>query len=239
MPQSQFPISESEPIVIRGVIFDMDGVLTDTIEFHYQTWQRLADEEGIPFDRTKNEALRGLSRRDSLTAILGDRTLDEAIFAEMLDRKNRYFLEFIQTMTQDHLLPGVLELLQELRANGIQIAIASASQNVDLVTRQLGLTDSIDAITNVYNVSNPKPAPDVFLYAAEQLGLPPQQCIAIEDAESGVKAALDARMWVVGLGPQERVGAAHVILPDLDGVRWMDLLDKVMHCREAQTGQLG
>ncbi|MBE9042484.1 beta-phosphoglucomutase [Oscillatoriales cyanobacterium LEGE 11467] len=231
MLQPQFPIPDAEPIVIRGVVFDMDGVLTDTLEFHYQTWQRLADEENIPFDRKANEALRGLSRRDSLMAILGDRMLGEAIVEEMLDRKNRYFLEFIQTMTQDHLLPGVLDLLQELRSDGIRIAIASASQNVDLVTRQLGLTDWVDAITNVYNVPHPKPAPDVFLYAAEQIGLPPHQCIAIEDAESGVKAALDARMWVVGLGPQERVGAAHVILSNLNSVRWKDLLDKIQCCR--------
>ena len=236
MPPSPFPIPDSEPIVIRGVVFDMDGVLTDTIEFHYQTWQRLADEEGIPFDRQANEALRGLSRRDSLMAILGDRTLDEAIVEEMLDRKNRYFLEFIQTMTQDHLLPGVLDLLQELRSNNIRIAIASASRNVELVTRQLGLTNWIDAITNVYNVPNPKPAPDVFLYAAQQIGLPPDQCIAIEDAQSGVKAALDARMWVVGLGPHQRVGAAHVILPDLEGVRWIDILDKIKSGRSRTHG---
>jgi beta-phosphoglucomutase len=210
---------------IDGVIFDMDGVLTDTIDFHYQTWQRLADELGIPFDREANEALRGLSRRDSLLHILGDRVLPEPQIAALLEQKNQYFLEFVQTMTPDHLLPGVLELLHDLRSHGIKMAIASASRNVQIVTEQLEIADLIDAITNVYSVPNPKPAPDVFLYAAQQLGRSPQQCLVVEDAESGVKAGLAAGMWVLGLGPVDRVGAAHVVLPDLQGVGWLELLD--------------
>jgi kojibiose phosphorylase len=210
---------------IDGVIFDMDGVLTDTIDFHYQTWQRLADDLEIPFDREANEALRGLSRRDSLLHILGDRVLPEPQIEALLEQKNHYFLEFVQTMTPDHLLPGVLELLHDLRSHGIKMAIASASRNVQIVTEQLEITDLIDAITNVYSVPNPKPAPDVFLYAAQQLDRSPQQCLVVEDAESGVKAGLAAGMWVLGLGPVDRVGAAHVVLPDLRGTSWLELLD--------------
>ncbi len=209
---------------IRGVIFDMDGVITDTIEYHYQTWQQLADEEGIPFDREANEALRGLSRRDSLLKILGSRSCSEAKIQEMLDRKNRYYLEFIQNMNSAQLLPGVENLLNELRAANIKTGIASASQNVHRVVEKLGIGDRIDVITNVYNVNRPKPAPDVFVYAAEELGLCERECLVFEDAESGVEAALAAGMWVVGLGPAERVGQAHIVLPNLQGVHWSDLL---------------
>lgn len=215
---------QSTPPQIRGVIFDMDGVITDTIEYHYQTWQQLADEEGIPFNREANEALRGLSRRDSLLKILGSRSCSEAKIQEMLDRKNRYYLEFIQNMNSDRLLPGVENLLNELRAANIKTGIASASQNVHRVVERLGIGDRIDVITNVYNVNRPKPAPDVFVYAAEELGLLPKECLVFEDAESGVEAALAARMWVVGLGPGDRVGQAHIVLPNLQEVHWQDLV---------------
>jgi beta-phosphoglucomutase len=223
------------PMTIRGVIFDMDGVLTDTIELHYQSWQQIADDQGIPFDRKANEALRGLSRRDSLMAILGARVLPDVKIEALLERKNQLFLDSIATMTSDYLLPGVWDLLTELRDRGLKIGIASASRNVERVTQQLGIRHLIDAVTNVYCVDRPKPAPDVFLYAAQQLHLAPQECVAIEDAEAGVKASLEAGMWVVGLGPVDRIGAAHVVLPDLDGVRWSDLCDRLahVHCQNA------
>lgn len=215
--------SFSATIPLRGAIFDMDGVLTDTIEFHYQTWQRLADEEGIPFNREANEALRGLSRRDSLLRMLDGRTLPEAKMQELLDRKNHYFREFVETMTAAHLLPGVRSFLDDLRSAGVKTAVASASQNVYIVIEKLGLSPDIDAITNVYEVDRPKPAPDVFLHAAKKLGLQAQDCVVFEDAESGVEAALAARMRVVGLGDRTLVGAAHWVLPGLDGISWQDV----------------
>lgn len=213
----------------------MDGVLTDTVEFHYQTWQKLADQEGIPFDREANEALRGLSRRDSLMRILGDRQLPQATIEEMLERKNRYFLEYVEKMTSADLLPGVASLLDELRRSGMKVGIASASKNVQAVIFRLGIRDRIDTITNVYNVKNPKPAPDVFLHAAEQLNLKSSECVVVEDAEAGVEAALAAGMWVLGLGPVERVGAAHIVLPNLEGVRWTDILAKLPRVEEEKT----
>lgn len=219
----------STPPEIRGVIFDMDGVITDTIEYHYQTWQQLADEEGIPFNRQANEALRGLSRRDSLLKILGSRQISEEKIQEFLNRKNDYYLDFIKTMNSAHLLPGVDNLLNELRAANIKTGIASASQNVYRIVERLDISDRIDVITNVYNVDRPKPAPDVFVYAAEELGLSPRECFVIEDAESGVEAALAAGMWAIGLGPVDRVGKAHIILPNLQGVHWQDLLNQFIH----------
>lgn len=209
---------------IRGVIFDLDGVLTDTSELHYLGWQRLADEEGLPFDRQANEALRGVSRRDSLMLILGDRPVTEDRIQDMMARKNRYYQEAIQGVTPGNLLPGALELLEELRAGQIKIAVGSASRNARPVIERLGIADSVDAISDGYSVDRQKPAPDLFLHAAAQLDLPPEHCLVVEDARSGVEAALAAGMWVAGLGPAERVGAAHVVLPDLQGGQWAELL---------------
>jgi len=210
-------------VPLRAAIFDMDGVLTDTIDYHYRTWQRLFDEEGIPFDREKNEDLRGLSRLDSLNAVLGDRPLPDATKQEFLDRKNQYFHEFIEQMDESALLPGIAELLSEIEAAGLPMAVASASQNVQKVCAQLGIADKFAAIANVYDVPNSKPAPDVFLHAASLIGVEPDACLVFEDGASGIQAARSAGMRVLGLGDPKVVGAAHVVLPGLDGVTWADL----------------
>ena len=218
------------PAQIGGVIFDLDGVLTDTAEFHYRSWQRLADEEGLPFNRQANEALRGVSRRDSLLHIVGDRQYPESKLQEMMERKNRYYVESIQTISPADLLPGALELLKELRQAGIKTAIGSASKNAQMVVEKLGIANLVDAITDGYSVQRSKPAPDLFLYAANQLGLEPAQCIVVEDATAGIEAAISAGMWAVGLGPAERVGIAHVVLPSLAGVHWVDLQTRLGAC---------
>ncbi|MCA1993038.1 MAG: beta-phosphoglucomutase [Coleofasciculus sp. S288] len=212
---------------IRGVIFDLDGVLTETAEYHYRGWQRLADEEGIPFDREANEAMRGLARRDSLLHLLGGQPRTEEQLEEMMERKNRYYLELIKGISSADLLPGAVELLDELRAVGIKVAIGSASKNAQEVVQRLGIADRVDSISDGYSVARSKPAPDLFLHAAAQLGLPAEQCVVVEDATSGVEAALAAGMRAVGLGPAERVGAAHVVLPSLEGVHWNDLLARL------------
>ena len=219
---------ESSIQAIGGFIFDLDGVLTDTSELHYLGWQRLADEEGLPFDRQANEALRGVARRDSLLRILGDRPATEEQIEEMMARKYGYYQLLVQGVTPNNLLPGALELIEELRAAGIQVAIGSASKNAQTVIAKLGIGELVDAVSDGYSVEEHKPAPDLFLHAAGQLGVAPEQCVVVEDAESGVEAALAAGMWAVGLGPKERVGAAHVVLPNLEGVRWANLRTRLM-----------
>lgn len=211
-------------VPIRGVIFDLDGVLTDTSEFHYLGWKRLAEEEGIAFDRHANEALRGVSRRDSLLRLLNGRSTTEGELQAMMKRKNQYYLDHIHSITPANLLPGVRELLCELRTAGIRVAIGSASKNAKEVVQRLGIVDQVDVIADGNSVTQSKPAPDVFLYAASQLGLDPIHCVVVEDAAAGIEAALRAGMWTVGLGPVERVGAAHVVLPNLAAVQWIDLL---------------
>jgi beta-phosphoglucomutase len=212
---------------IRGVIFDLDGVLTDTAEYHYRAWQKLADEERLPFNRQANEALRGVARRESLMHIIGNRQYPDSQIQEMMDRKNRYYVESIEDITPKDLFPGVLQLFDDLKQAGIKIAIGSASKNARMVVQKLGIGDKVDAIADGYSVDRPKPAPDLFLFAANLLGLQPSQCVVVEDAAAGVEAALTAGMLAVGIGPESRVGNAHVVLPDFSGVRWHDLQAKL------------
>ena len=219
------------PPQIKGVIFDLDGVLTDTAEFHYLAWKRIADELGIPFDREANEALRGISRRDSLNYILGlgEVWASEAQMQEMMERKNRYYLESIKDINPANLLPGVAVLLDELKAAGIKIALGSSSKNARDVIRRLGISELMDGVADGYSAINSKPAPDVFLHAAEQLGLTSAQCLVVEDADAGVEAAQAAGMLAVKLGSLDVPSDAHVVLSSLEGVRWSDLLDLIQH----------
>lgn len=209
---------------IKAFIFDLDGVLVDTAEYHYRGWKRLADEEGLPFDRKENEALRGISRRESLLLILKGRTLPEEKIQEIMERKNRYYLEFIRDVTPADMLPGASELLQEIRAAGLKSAVGSASKNASQVVQQLGIASLLDAVSDGYSVANPKPAPDLFLHAAAQLGVPPAECVVVEDAAAGIQAAQAGGFRSVGLGPAERVGAADLVLPSLAGARLEQIL---------------
>jgi beta-phosphoglucomutase len=192
-----------------AVIFDLDGVLTDTAELHYQSWQRLMDEVGVPFDRRINEALRGLSRRESLETILGARSGEfaERQKEEIARRKNDEYLTRVVRMTPADLLPGAGELLQTLRKRGAAVAVASSSKNAEAVLDRLGIRPLLDVLVDGNDIERSKPDPEVFLRAAERLGVPPARCVVVEDAASGVAAALAAGMRVVGLGPPERVNS--------------------------------
>ncbi len=213
--------------MIRGFIFDLDGVLTDTAEYHYLGWKRLADEEGIPFTREDNEALRGVSRRESLMRLLKGRVLPEEKIQELMERKNRYYQESLQQLTSRDLLPGVKELLEEICAAGLKVAIGSASKNARTVIERLGIGNLIDAIADGNSVTRQKPAPDLFLFAAKELRLKPSECVVVEDAAAGVEAAKAGGVRTVGLGPPSRVGDADVVLPSLQGVHLKGLLRRL------------
>ena len=209
---------------IKGFIFDLDGVLTDTAEYHYRGWKRLAEEVGLPFTREDNEALRGIPRRESLLMILKERQIPEEQLLEMMARKNRYYLDFIREITPSDVLPGAVELLKQIRAAGLKSAVGSASKNAPEVLQRLGIDHLLDAISHGGSVERQKPAPDLFLHAAAQLGLEPAECVVVEDAAAGIEAAHAGGFRSVGLGPPERVGRANVILPSLSGVHLNDLL---------------
>ena len=208
---------------IKGFIFDLDGVLTDTAEYHYRGWKRLADEEGMPFTREDNEFLRGIPRRESLMLILKERIYPEDRIQQMMERKNNYYLEFIKEISPKDLLPGARELLEEIRSTGLKSALGSASKNAPEVVRRLGIANLLDAISDGNSVERQKPAPDLFLHAARQLNLKPEECVVVEDAAAGIEAARAGGFHTVGLGPRERVGEAEVIFPSLAGVH-LDML---------------
>lgn len=210
---------------IRAFVFDLDGVLTDTAEHHYFAWKKLADDEGIPFTREENEALRGVSRRESLRLLLKGRTVSEEEAEELMARKNAHYLASIREVTASDLLPGVEGLLNELRTSGMRIAVASSSKNAAQVIEALGLRERIDVLCDGSSVEQPKPAPDLFLEAARRLGVSPRECVAVEDAAAGIEAARRAGMRTVGVGPAARVGGADLVLPGLDGVRLATILD--------------
>lgn len=186
--------------MVHAYLFDLDGVLTDTAEFHFLAWKQLADEEGIEFTREDNEHLRGVSRRESLALLLKGRPVTEELAAEMMQRKNGYYVELIAQITPNHLLPGVKPLLQHLQKHEKKVAVASVSKNAKAVIDRLGIMEHIHVLTDGFSVEKSKPEPDIFLFTAQQLGVAPADCVVIEDAAAGVLAAHRAGMGCIGIG---------------------------------------
>ena len=210
----------------KAIIFDLDGVLTDTSEYHYKAWKRLADEEGIPFTHQENdEYLRGVSRRESLMYIIRGRNYSEAQIQEMMDRKNRYYNEMITSMSPQDLVTGGRELLSEIRNAGIKVAIASGSKNCRLVLEHLDIMSYLDGIADGYSVVNSKPAPDLFVYAAGLVQVPTPACLGVEDADAGIEAIKTAGMQALGIGPKERFHRADKVLPTLASLHLADVLN--------------
>jgi beta-phosphoglucomutase len=209
----------------EAIIFDLDGVLTDTSEYHYQAWKRLADEEGIPFTREENdEHLRGVSRRESLMYIIRGRHYSEAQIQEMMDRKNRYYTEMIKSMTPNDLVAGGRDLLKEIRDAGIKTAIASSSKNAHTVLERLDIMNLFDGVADGNSVVNTKPAPDLFVYAAGMVRVPTTACLGVEDADAGIEAIKNAGMQALGIGPAERFHRADKVLPTLANMHLQDIL---------------
>ncbi len=209
---------------IRAIIFDLDGVLTNTSEYHYKAWKMLADELNIYFDRKINEKLRGIPRRESLEIMLGNKKVSEEEKIRLMEIKNKYYVDFLRQMTPNDILPGVLNLLREIRQRGIKIGIGSSSRNADIVIEKLNLGSFVDAVSDGYSVDKHKPAPDLFCHCAANLKTAPQNAVVVEDAEAGVEAGLNGGFWVVGLGPYERVGKAHIVFPDFADVHLNDFI---------------
>jgi beta-phosphoglucomutase len=202
---------------IKAFIFDLDGVITETSEYHYLAWQRLADEEGLPFDRVANDSLRAISRHDSLLKILAGRTVPAEKFEEMKARKQSYYIEYLQQMTPNDLLDGVMEFLEASRALGLKLAIGSASKNAPIVLEKIGMLTYFDAVGDGNSIVHSKPAPDVFIWAAGALRTPIEQSVVFEDAEAGIDAAKRAGAYSVGIG-SANVNHADIVLTDLQGV---------------------
>lgn len=203
---------------VKGVIFDLDGVIVNTAKFHYLGWKKLADEIGIPFDEVKNEKLKGLSRRDSLLTLLGY-TPDEKKIGELCERKNKYYLEFVSRIDRTEILPGALELIEEIsKSKDWKQALASSSKNARIVLKKLDIEKYFDAVVDGTETKKTKPDPELFLKAASRLGLTPNDVVVFEDAESGVRAAKNGKMLVVGVGDRDILREADTVVKDLSEI---------------------
>jgi len=205
------------PRPARALIFDLDGVLTDTANLHYQAWKQLADELDIPFDRETNEALKGVDRMASLSIIL-ERASREYSAEErqiLAERKNGYYLDAIEQLGPQDVFPGVMTVLTQARAAGLKTALASASRNAVTLLQKLGIGDYFDAIADANTLLRGKPDPEIFLAAAAALGIAPAQCIGIEDAAAGIEAIHAAGMAAIGIGSAEQLPRADLVLADI------------------------
>ncbi len=201
--------------MIEACIFDLDGVIVDSARYHFLAWKRLADELGIKFNLEENERLKGVSRMRSLEIILelGNLSLDTTAKDKLAEKKNKWFVEYINTMKPEEIYPGVKELIQKMRTNGLKVALASSSKNARTVTRLIGIESDFDAVVDGTMITRTKPDPEIFLLAAKMLHVRPSNSVVFEDAEAGVEAALNAGMKCVGIGSPKQLGAANLVIP--------------------------
>ena len=208
---------------IRGLIFDLDGVIANTAEFHYLAWQRLADEEGVAFSREIYLRMSGTNRDENLRIFTENLQMDRAHKLEWMQRKNDYFVEMRDTLNHGDALPGIENLLKEAQAAGLKIGLGSSSRQAKEVLQLLGLFDYFQVLGDGNVITNSKPAPDIFLWVAGGLGLAPRHCLVLEDAPAGVEAALKGGFYVLGLG-ENPLDNAHARLPHLGETGLKDLL---------------
>ena len=210
--------------MIKAVIFDLDGVIVSTDDCHYRAWKKMADEEGIYFDREINNRLRGVSRMTSLEIVLekANREYSEKEKQEMAERKNNYYKELICELTPNDILTSVTEKLDELKENGIKIAIGSSSKNTPIILKQIGLDNYFDAVSDGNNITHSKPNPEVFLKAAEMLGVAPEDCMIVEDAEAGIEAGKRAGMKTLAV---QGANGADFKAKNLAECDWVKLLE--------------
>ncbi|MBK5278219.1 MAG: beta-phosphoglucomutase [Bacteroidia bacterium] len=200
--------------MIKAIIFDLDGVIVDTAQYHYLAWKRLAKEYGLDLTLDQNELLKGVSRMRSLEIILdlGGISLSKEEMERIANKKNGWFVEYLNEMTPEEIFPGVRDMLRSIRANGLRVALASSSKNANKVVRLLNIENEFDAIVDGTMIVNSKPDPEIFLLAAKKLSVDPASCVVFEDAEAGVEAALAAGMKCVGVGSAEQLGKANLVI---------------------------
>jgi beta-phosphoglucomutase len=188
--------------LIKACIFDLDGVIVDTARYHYLAWKRLAKELGVDLTLEDNERLKGVSRMRSLEIILelGGISLSDQEKERLANKKNTWFVDYIERMAPEEIYPGVRSLMKDIRQQGIKLALASSSKNAKTVIRLLHIHDEFDAIVDGTMITHTKPHPEIFLMAAGKLGVEPGSCVVFEDAEAGIAAAIAAGMKCVGVG---------------------------------------
>ncbi len=201
-------------ITTKACLFDLDGVIVDTAVYHFQAWRRLANELGFDFTEHQNEQLKGISRMESLDLILkwGNVILSEEEKIEWATRKNAWYLELVLQMSPDEVLKGVPAFLKSLRANGIKIALGSASKNSRLILEKIKMIEFFDVIIDGNDLTRGKPDPQVFLLGAEAIGCKPADCVVFEDALAGVQAGKAGGMKVIGVGDAKILHEADFVI---------------------------
>lgn len=186
----------------KGIIFDLDGVICYTDEYHYLAWKAMADSIGVYFDREINNRLRGVSRMDSLDIILEryNGTLSQTEKEALAQQKNELYKEYLKQMSPADLSEEVSATLRELDEMGLRLAIGSSSKNAPFILQQIGLGGYFDAVSDGNNITHSKPNPEVFVKAAQMLCLPPEDCLVVEDAVSGAQAGHAGGFQVACLG---------------------------------------
>ncbi|GEQ33959.1 beta-phosphoglucomutase [Marinilactibacillus psychrotolerans] len=216
--------------MIKGLVLDLDGVITDTAEYHYLAWKSLAEKIGIDIDRTFNEQLKGISRIESLELILEHGGKDQSYSEEekemLAGKKNDEYKTFIERITPADLCPGMEKLLLDAKEAGLALSVASASKNASTILEQLQVKDQFTGVVDPNSLKNGKPNPEIFYKGAELLGLSPAECIGIEDAEAGIDAINDAGMFSVGVGSKESMKAANYFVENTEELDLKKMIEK-------------
>jgi beta-phosphoglucomutase len=213
---------------IKACIFDLDGVIVDTAKYHFKAWRRLANELGFDFSEEDNEKLKGVSRVESLNLILewGGKTVEEEQKVILAQQKNDWYLEFIEKMGPDEILPGVHRFIKRLKKKQVKIVLGSASKNAGFILEKIGLLPFFDVVIDGNQISNSKPDPEVFLKGAEAVEQLPKHCIVFEDAEKGIEAALAGGFYTVGVGTNnDALEDAHIMIPSFEYIDYEEVLD--------------
>jgi len=203
---------------IKACLFDLDGVVVDTARYHYLAWKKIADDLGFSFSEHDNERLKGVSRMESLDILLeiGNIKMDLKTKQELAAEKNGLYVSYIQKMTPEEILPGVIRFLDELHNNGMLIALGSASKNAMSILDKINISQKFDAVIDGNKVSKAKPDPEVFLKGAIELGIDPRDCLVFEDAQAGIDAARNGGMHVIGIGQPENLKNAEFVIPGFE-----------------------
>lgn len=211
---------EKNKLKMKGYIFDLDGVIVDTAKFHFVAWKKIGEEFGFSLTHELNEQLKGVSRVDSLQKILhwaGVSVSDEK-FNELATRKNEDYLSYVAQMNENDILPGVKTFLQKLRSEGKKIALGSASKNARLILEKTGIISLFDAIVDGNDVTKAKPDPEVFIIAAQKIGVKNEECVVFEDSEAGIQAAKTAGMKAIGIGSADVLHQADEVFADFEQI---------------------
>ena len=205
-------------------IFDLDGVLVDTAKYHYLAWKQLAAQLGFEFTLEQNEALKGVSRMRSLEILLADGGLNgkftDAEMEKLAAEKNEIYVRYIRELKQEELFPGVVETFRAMKAADVKIALGSASKNASMILDRLQITPYFDAIIDGTKVTKAKPDQEVFLLAAQELGIAPCDCVVFEDSQAGIEAAKSADMLAVGVGTQAQLPKADLLVSNVSEFSW-------------------